>query len=190
MRYYMPLAQFNPRSAADGIVIRTTPADARGVASLVKSMVPANQRATVEVINDRLNVALRPWMSATWLFAALGVLALALACVGIYSVMSYIASERITELGIRVVLGATSTNILRLVVANGLKMTIGGGVLGVVTGAIAGHYLGSLLFGVSPFDLMAYGAGFLCMAVASIAAVLPPAIRASRVDPIAAFRSE
>lgn len=191
MRFYIPVPQWTPQAnqRAAGVIIRTSESDARTVAGQIKQMFPATQRGvTIEVIADRVDLALRPWHTATWLFSVLGVLALALACVGVYSVMSYIASERINELAIRVVLGATSGDILRLVIADGFKMTLIGAALGLVTAAIGGHYLGALLFGVSPFDPITYGLGVLALAAASVVAVLPPATRASRVDPMTAVR--
>src|SRR6185295_13241470 len=104
----------------------------------------------------------------------------ALACIGVYSVMNYVASERTHELGIRAVLGATSGDLLRLVVVDGLRMALAGGVIGIVTAAIAGHYLGALLFGVSAFDPLTYSLGFIALTVACVVAVSLPARRAAR----------
>jgi predicted permease len=195
LRYYLPLAQSDYTS--QGIIIRVrTPgsasalaADSRTVAALARSVLPATQRATIEVISERVSRALRPWQTATWLFGAIGILALGLACIGIYSVMTYVASERIHELGVRVVLGATGGDIARLVLLGGLRMTLGGCALGLLTAMACGRYLGTLLFGVSPFDPLTYGVALACLAAASLVAVLPPARRASRVDPVEAFRS-
>ncbi len=188
MRYYMPLAQYD--TPANGVIIRTTTADAKDVAALVKSMLPPTPRPTIEVISDRVDVAMRPWLSATWLFATFGALALALACVGMYSVMTYIASERMHELGMRVVLGATGGDIIHLVTGNGMRMTLMGCALGLVGAGLGGRYLGTLLFSVSPFDPLTYALAVAGLVAASLLAVLPPAMRASRVDPIAALRNE
>jgi ABC-type antimicrobial peptide transport system permease subunit len=124
------------------------------------------------------------------LFVALGTVALVLACVGVYSVMSYVASERVHELGVRIVLGATSADVVRLVLRDGVWLALTGAALG-VAGALAGaRFLGSLLFGVSPRDPLAYSAAVVLVMVVAIVASLGPARRASRVDPVGALRSE
>ena len=186
MRYYMPLTQYD--TPASGVIIRTDPASAKDVAALAKVMLPTASRFSIQVISDLVDVAMRPWLSATWLFATFGGLALALACVGMYSVMTYVASERMHELGMRVVLGATGGDIIQLVTGNGMRMTLTGCALGLVGATLGTRYLGTLLFGVSPFDPITYTLALAALVAASLLAVLPPALRASRVDPVAAFR--
>lgn len=188
MRYYMPLRQVDV--PINGVLFRTTEPAARELAAFVKQVIPTAMRSSIDVVADRVAVALRPWHSATWLFGALGALALILACVGLYSVMSYVASERRQELGIRVVLGATSGDILRLISVHGLRTTLTGCALGIAMGAVVARYLDTLLFGVSPFDPATYIVSVVALLFAGVIAVLPPAMRASRVDPIAAFRQE
>lgn len=186
MRYYMPLAQYD--TPTNGVIIRTDRASAKEVVALVKSMLPPTPRVPIQVISDLVEVAMHPWLTAAWLFATFGLLALALACVGMYSVMTYVASERMHELGMRVVLGATGGDIIRLVTGNGLKMTLAGCAFGLTGAALGARYLGTLLFSVSPFDPLTYALAFAALVAASLLAVLPPALRASRVDPVAAFR--
>jgi putative ABC transport system permease protein len=132
----------------------------------------------------------RPWRTAALLFIAFGAVALALACIGVYSVMSYIAAERVHELGVRIVLGATARDVLRLVLIDGLRLSVLGGVVGVFGAAVAARYLGSLLFEVSPFEPAIYALGLLCLIGAGLCAMLPAALRASRVDPAVALRRE
>jgi predicted permease len=194
-RYYAPLRQsadLTPAylSRVGGAIVRTTPDRARDAAARMRSLVPASQRATVEVISDRVNLALRPWLVATWLFSALGVLAMLLACVGVYSVVNYLALERLNELGIRVVLGARPVDILRIVFQEGFRMAATGGVVGVIASVIAGRYLRALLFGVSRFDPTTYAVALLLLGAASAIAILPAAQRASRVDPLVICRKE
>ncbi len=128
LRYYLPLAQRD--DSADAVVMRVPPEKAAALAATLKTIVPAAQRPQIEVISDRINLALRPWRLATMLFMTLGGVALALACVGVYSVMSYIASERIHELGVRIVLGAQAGDIVRLVLVGGLRLVAIGAMLG------------------------------------------------------------
>jgi ABC-type antimicrobial peptide transport system permease subunit len=127
---------------------------------------------------------------ATLLFMTLGGVALALACVGVYSVMSYIASERIHELGVRIVLGAQASDIVRLVLAGGLRLVAVGAVVGLLAAALSARLLSSLLFGVSPIDATVYIASVVILAAIGIVATLVPALRVMRTDPTVALRTE
>jgi predicted permease len=188
MRFYVPLDVVD--QPAKALVVRTAPGDAAVVATALRAMIPADQRVTVEVVTARIDRALRPWRTATWLFGALGAVALVLAVIGVYSVMSYTASERTRELGIRVVLGATRETVTRLVLVDGLRWTLVGAAVGMTLAAIVVRALGSLLYGVSPFDPVVYIGGAACLIVASLVAMLPPARRAASVDPLVALRME
>jgi len=197
-RYYLPLTQRTDRSlfdapgsdSAQAVIIRTTPARTAAMVATIKQLVPTGQRATIDVISDRVDRALRPWRLAAMLFSVLGVVALLLACVGVYSVMSYIASERIHELGVRIVLGATASDIVRLVLAGGTRLVLTGAALGVVGAALGARLLASLLFGVSPLDPTVYVTAVVLMATIGIVATLVPAMRAMRTDPTVALRAE
>jgi ABC-type antimicrobial peptide transport system permease subunit len=188
LRYYLPLAQRT--DSAEALVLRTSPEKAPAIAAILKSMVPATQGPQIEVISDRINVSMRPWRLATMLFVALGGVALALACVGVYSVMSYVASERIHELGVRIVLGAQAGDIVRLVLAGGLRLVALGAVLGLIAAVLSARFLSSLLFGVSPIDAPVYVAAVAILAAIGIVATLVPALRVMRTDPTVALRAE
>lgn len=143
--------------------------------------------ATMNTITS-LNIA-RPRLYAIVAsgFAAIGVL---LAAIGIFGVLAYLVRERTAEIGIRVALGATRADILRLVTGQGLTMVAMGIGLGVLGAVALTRYLESLLFGVRPLDARTFVmASALLLAVAT-AAVLAPARRAARVDPLAAIRCE
>lgn len=104
--------------------------------------------------------------------------------------MSYITSERIPELGVRVVLGATGGSLVRLMLLDGFRLIglgIGVGVLASIAGA---RFLSSLLFGVSPFDAPIYVVAAVTLASAGLIAVLVPALRVLRTDPTVALRAE
>jgi predicted permease len=188
LRYYLPLAQ--REDSAEALVMRVPPEKAAALVATLKTIVPAAQRPQIEVISDRINVALRPWRLATLLFMTLGGVALALACVGVYSVMSYIASERIHELGVRIVLGAQASDIVRLVLAGGLRLVAVGAVVGLLAAALSARLLSSLLFGVSPIDATVYIASVVILAAIGIVATLVPALRVMRTDPTVALRTE
>ena len=124
------------------------------------------------------------------MFSGLGIVALLLACVGVYSVMSYIASERIHELGVRIVLGATASDIVRLVLESGARLVVIGAMLGLMGAALGARLLASLLFGVSPLDPAVYAAAAIVLVLTGTVATLVPALRAMRIDPTEALRAE
>jgi ABC-type antimicrobial peptide transport system permease subunit len=124
------------------------------------------------------------------MMGAVGAIALVLASVGVYGVMSYAVSERVHEIGIRLSLGAETRDILRLILRNGLSLTILGLAIGLPLAFLMARGLSSLLFGVEAADPAAFiGLPLLLAAVATLACYLP-ARRASRVDPLQALRHE
>jgi ABC-type antimicrobial peptide transport system permease subunit len=124
------------------------------------------------------------------LFAAFAALAVLLAAVGLFGVVSYAVSQRTTEIGIRMALGATRGDVSRLVVMQGLRPAIVGITCGVVGAALASQALRSLLFGVAPIDPLTFSlVPPLLLAVAGLASYLP-ARRATHVDPTLALRTE
>ena len=185
MRFYLPLSDAQPGGT---VVIRARAGDAAALAARVKAALPPTPRPTIDVASDRLARVLRPWRTATALFVMLGVTALTLACLGIYSIMSYTASERVHELGVRVALGASASDVLRLVIGGGLRLAIAGGLAGLAAAAAGGHLLASLLYDVSPFDPLVYAVAFVFMITAGAASMLPAALRAARVDAVVALR--
>jgi predicted permease len=127
---------------------------------------------------------------ASMLSAGLALLALLLAAVGLYGMMAYSVSRRTHEIGIRMALGAKQGDVLRLVLGQGLRLVAIGVILGVAGGAALSRVLSSLLFGLSPFDPIAYlGVSIFLTAVGMVATYLP-ARRAATVDPMIALRYE
>ena len=117
-----------------------------------------------------------------------GGLALLLAAIGLYGVMSYTVSQRTRELGLRMALGAGTSNLLGLVLSHGLALTAGGVVLGAAAALSLTRLMGTLLYRVSPRDPLAFGSAFVVMAIAALAACFLPACRAARTDPVRALR--
>ena len=128
--------------------------------------------------------------TAMWLLAAFAGLALALASVGVYSVLAYTVRQRVREIGIRLALGAPSAGVLRMVVLDGLKPTLAGVVLGLVLAAALVRVMETLLFGVSAHDPGTFSLVAAIVVVVGLVATLVPAWRATRVDPIVTLRAE
>jgi len=116
--------------------------------------------------------------------------ALLLAVVGIYGVMSYMVEQRTQEIGIRVALGADRRRVLGLVLRQGALLTGAGIAIGVAAAFGLTRLLSRLLFGVQASDPAAFGVVVVLLAVVSLAAALVPALRAARVDPVIALRNE
>jgi putative ABC transport system permease protein len=143
--------------------------------------------STVEAWVDRTLGERRFSMLLVSAFAAM---ALGLALVGLYGVMSFVTRQRAREIGVRRVLGAKPADIVKLVLGRGLRLTLIGILLGLVGALAAGRFMQGLLFGVSPADAMSFGGVTLLIGLVSLAACLIPALRALRIDPGAAIRDE
>jgi putative ABC transport system permease protein len=124
------------------------------------------------------------------LVLAFGLVALTLAAVGVYGTMALMVTERTSELGLRVALGAMPGSVVRLVVGSALKVTAAGLLIGLAVGAAAARLLESQLFGVATFDPVTFLAVPLTLAVAGALAALAPARRAVQVDPLTALRND
>jgi putative ABC transport system permease protein len=124
------------------------------------------------------------------LLSAFGAVALVLAVIGVYGVVSYIVTQRTREIGIRVALGARRAEVLRLVVGGALRPVVAGLVVGVVGAVYATRLLGGLLYNVKPADPGVLAGIAAVLVFAALAASLVPAARATRVDPIVVLKSE
>jgi ABC-type antimicrobial peptide transport system permease subunit len=132
----------------------------------------------------------RPWDLGAKLFTAVGVLALLVAAIGVYSTVSYAVSQRTHEFGVRIALGASATDVLRQVVGEGLRTIAVGIMVGVMLALAAGRFLASLLYGVAPSDPFSLGAVVVTLLVIALMATFRPAWRASRADPASALRAD
>jgi len=144
----------------------------------------------IETLTERVNkLADAPRFEAALvsLFAATGLL---MAIIGLYGVIAYVASQRTQEIGVRMALGATRLNILRLIAAEGMRMVTLGGLLGLGAALALSRVMQSLLFQVSPRDPGTYIAVAILLALVALAATLLPARSAMRVDPVEALRRE
>jgi ABC-type antimicrobial peptide transport system permease subunit len=129
-----------------------------------------------------------PRMSASLLGGFAG-LALLVASLGIYSVVSFVTSAKRRELGIRLAVGASPRSIAMLVIRQALSLTIGGVLLGLVLASALSRSIATLLVAVSPTDPMTFGAVVLVIVAATVAASVGPAVRVSRLDTMRTLRS-
>jgi predicted permease len=187
--FYIPLRQ--DFSIQVGLNVRTRIAPAAMAAALAREARALDASlALSEVITMREQVDRMSWTqrAAAILLGIFGGLALVLSAIGLYGVMSYAVSQRTRELGLRMALGADGTDLLRLVLSQGLGLTAGGVVVGIAAALVLTNLIANLLFNVSPRDPVTFMSAFAVMAVVASAACLLPALRATRTDPVRALR--
>lgn len=149
---------------------------------------PGTAVQDVRLLGALVDDALGPMRLAVWLMTGFGIIALALAAVGIYGVFSYFVAERTREIAVRLALGATPSAVRRLVFNRGLALTAAGLAIGLLGAVAVSGTAGSLLYEVNALDLTTYLIGMLGLAAVAIAACWLPAHRASRVDPQVGLR--
>jgi macrolide transport system ATP-binding/permease protein len=189
--FYVPRRQ---NFTLSGILNIRTPLSPETMASALGREIQSldGNLALYEVITlqEQVDRSTSAQKAAVTLLGVLGGLALLLAAIGLYGVMSYAVSQSSRELGLRMALGAGSSDLLRLVMSQGLALTLGGVALGGAAALGLTRLLGSYLFHVSPRDPLAFASAFVVMLVAALAACLLPAWRATRTDPMRALRQE
>jgi ABC-type antimicrobial peptide transport system permease subunit len=187
---YMPLRQHPYASARIQIVVRTRvpPESLMGAVRVaVRETSPqvAVRFTTLQASVEDSIAAPRFRMVLVSVFAAL---ALGLAAAGMYALMSYSATQRMPEFGLRVAMGARASDLARLVTGGAARLVVAGLALGLALAAASGRVLAAMLFAVRPLDLTSYaGVLALCAPLIVLAAVIP-ALRAARVDPVVALR--
>ncbi len=176
-----------------GLLVRTKiPADA-ALAALRQALLALEPAIVFTEDVSAAQVAattMAPTRLGAMVIGAFGALALGLATVGLYGVTAYSVSRRTREVGVRMAIGATRGQVVRMILAQGARLALIGVVLGALAAAAAGRILESLLYGVSSMDPMAYGLAAGTLLLVAGAANLAPALAAARVDPLRALRSE
>ena len=190
--FYLPYQQGVPDLDL-GLCVRTT-GDPAGFANTLRQTVhdldPRVELLQTLPLADHTGLVLFPQRMASSLLVLLGLVALVLAAMGVYAVMAYAVSQRTQEFGLRIALGASSGDVLRLVLGKGLLMAASGLAVGLVLSLAVTRLLAGFLYGVSPFDLLTFvGVPPVLMLIALLACYLP-ARRATKADPMTALRAE
>ena len=189
----MPYEQHPGPSTALNLVARTETLDPLSLTETMSRKIRERNpdvpvRATT--MEGTLETASATPRFRTFLLAVFAGVALLLALAGVYGVMAYSVSQRVPELGVRIALGATPENIMRLVVGHGAKLAAAGLAVGLALALLVGRLLQGVLFGVTPRDPMILTLVVAAVAVATLAACYIPGRRAVRVDPMLALRAE
>jgi predicted permease len=198
---YIPHAQFPstiPDSAgaaprAMTIVIRAHRDPARlasAVRGIIGRMDPELPVAQVRTLEEVFSASVSTPRFATVLLGAFGGLALILASLGVYGVISYSVAQRSQEMGIRMALGARASDVVRLVVAQGMRPAVTGLVVGVLAAIGGTRIMRQFLYGVSETDAASFAIGVVVLGLAGVVATLIPARRATRADPLTALRAD
>jgi predicted permease len=196
-KFYRPHTQWHISSGGPmrnmTLVVRTS-ADPASLAPSIREQVRQMDGdvpiAAVQTMEDVVAASIATPRLTGWLLGVFAGLALLLAAIGIYSVLSYVVSQRRREIGIRVAMGATTAQVVGLVWRSGLTVTAIGAAAGMIIAALTTRAMAALLHGVTPLDPISFVvAPVLLMIVASIAALIP-AMRATRVDTVRALRVE
>ena len=185
----LPYAQaYIPRVS---LLVRTSgPSVIPAVRAIVSGMNPNLPVVSTGTLSELSTIALLPQRLAGGFAGALGLVALLIACLGVYGVTAYTVARRTREFGIRMALGAAPRDVLGLVLRQAATMTASGLLAGLVLALAATQVLSSLLFGVDAADPLTYGLAALVFGALSLAASFVPAKRALGVDPSVALRSE
>ncbi len=183
LQEYEPGAELIVRTAGDTPVIDALRQE-------VRALDPRMALVGIETLEQHMQLPLFPARAAGLLLGLFGLLALTLAVVGLYGVMSYSVSQRTREIGVRVALGARRSDVVRLILGQGLRLTLSGMAIGAVCSVALTWVLRSVLYGISATDPVSFLAVAAVLTMVALAASYVPARWATRVDPIRALRTE
>ena len=189
---YLPLQVTNPNLPAANVVVRAAGNAKAMIPSVIKEVHAIDPKAEVhpQVLREMMDAGLATFIAGGMVASALGALACVLATMGIYGVMAYIVSRRTHEVGVRMALGARKTDVLQLIIGQGMRVVLVGLAIGIAGAMALARLMASRLFGLSPLDPLAFvGVTSLSVAAALLACFLP-ARRAAKIDPMEALRYE
>jgi len=191
--YFPMLSGIPDRTSAATIVARTDGnplALAMPIQQQVSALDPALPVYDVLTIQQIIGKSTASQSFSATLVLAFASLSLLLAAIGLYGVLSYLVTQRVTEIGIRIALGAQKSEVLRLVLLDGLRPVLIGLLIGLAGGVAVGSLIRSILYGTSPADPVVFAVMVGTLLVTATAACMLPAIRASRIEPMQALRTE
>jgi predicted lysophospholipase L1 biosynthesis ABC-type transport system permease subunit len=193
MAFY-PIEQSSVRQFATATDLRVS-GDAAAIGETVRRVIASMEPRLLAdrrpvTIAEQLDRGLTRDRLVAYLAGAFGLLALLLACVGLYGVLSYAVATRTSEIGVRMAIGATPGDVLRLVVGHGLRVTTIGIAIGTAAAIAGTRFIQTLLFGVTSTDAPTYVGVIALLAIVALLASSLPARRAARVNPITALRTE
>jgi len=198
MQYYVPLGQAPPAPFPNipeyhGILVRTRGDPARWVTPIQRIVQSTSSRpvyARVSPYQTLIDPQLRSWRLGATLFSAFGLLALAIAAVGLFAVVSYLVTQRGHEIGVRLALGGSTRGVAGLVVRDAVKMTAVGGAIGIAIAVVAAPLVQSMLFETSTREPVVLIAAAVVLLVVAVTAAAGPAWRAGRVSPMIVMRAD
>lgn len=156
----------------------------------LQRMDPALPLYNVQTLSEHMSVPLFPFRMAATVLGSFGILAIVLAAIGIYGVMSYVVAGRTREIGVRIAVGAARRDVLILIIKQGMTLAIIGLGIGLLIAFGVAQLMAKILFGVSPADLVTFAGVTLLLGMVAMLACYIPARRAMKVDPLAALRYE
>ena len=175
-------------------VARTSAVDpavvARDMIRKIREIDPTITVFDVQTMDARMSASMARQRFATLMLGSFALFALILAIVGVYGVISHLVAQGSHDIGVRMALGAERPRILRMVLRQGLELTVAGGILGLIGAAALTRVMASLLFGVSTTDFLTFSAVPVILIGTAMIASYIPALRATQVDPVVALRDE
>jgi ABC-type antimicrobial peptide transport system permease subunit len=191
-RYYLPLDQADP-ARGNYLLLQMRGGSTQPIESVRKALqavMPGDTYVTVRSLEQVVDQQRRSWQVGATMFVAFGILALLVAAVGLYGVITYDVAQRMHELGVRIALGAQARHVVRLVVGQGVRFALAGVGLGLALALMAARWIQPLLFQQSARDPETYGVVAALLVVVALVASALPAFRATRADPNSALRSD
>jgi ABC-type antimicrobial peptide transport system permease subunit len=182
------------QATAQALILARTAGTTSQIAATIRHelqlLAPELRYVDVQSMADLLRPTLQPWRIATVIFTLFGAVAFLLAAVGLYSVIAYLVEARSAEMGIRMALGAGQARIAQMVVAEGIRLAGYGVVLGLGLAVWSSQLLKNRFFGVQPIDPPTYVSVIILMVSIAVAASLISALRATKIDPNVALKSD
>jgi putative ABC transport system permease protein len=190
-----PMAQGQPVTIPRGASLAVRSASdpetlTNSIRNAVREIDPDQPIAFVQTMDDIVAQTITPQKFATWMLGLFAAVALLLAALGIYGVMAYSVVQRTHEIGIRMALGAERKDVLRMIVGQGMKLTLIGVAVGLIGSFLVTRAMSDLLYGVKASDPITYGGVAVALSAVALLSCLLPARRATKVDPMIALRYE